>query len=169
MHWSCVWWFWVHQRDPRWVRSFQEDEAQGMGHSLVLLRNSRLYFGKVPIFFPAILSSAGLQQGVLHWVAQPSPGVDPLKIEVRLFEKLFTSEVIQLLLWIPQTVWLDARVCNNHYLALQNPAELEDNWLSDLNPNSKEIIPEAYAVPSLASAALGDRFQFERLGNPPFS
>ncbi|THU63401.1 hypothetical protein C4D60_Mb01t15370 [Musa balbisiana] len=75
-------------------------------------------------------------KGVLHWVAQPSPGVDPLKVEVRLFEKLFLSE---------------------------DPAELED-WLSDLNPHSKEVIPEAYAVPSLANAVLGDKFQFERLG-----
>ena len=32
-------------------------------------------------------------QGVLHWVAEPSPGVDPLKVEVRLFDKLFKSEV----------------------------------------------------------------------------
>ncbi|MQL98503.1 hypothetical protein Taro_031212, partial [Colocasia esculenta] len=76
-------------------------------------------------------------KGVLHWVAQPSPGVDPLKVEVRLFDKLFMSE---------------------------NPVELEDKWLSDLNPHSKEVIPEAYAVPSLASAVLGDNFQFERLG-----
>ncbi|XP_031476514.1 glutamine--tRNA ligase [Nymphaea colorata] len=75
-------------------------------------------------------------KGVLHWVAQPSPGVDPLKVEVRLFDKLFLSE---------------------------NPAEL-DNWLGDLNPNSKEVIPAAYAVPTLASAVLGDKFQFERLG-----
>uniref|UniRef100_A0A1D1YN48 glutamine--tRNA ligase n=2 Tax=Anthurium amnicola TaxID=1678845 RepID=A0A1D1YN48_9ARAE len=76
-------------------------------------------------------------KGVLHWVAQPSPGIDPLKVEVRLFEKLFMSE---------------------------NPAELEDEWLSDLNPHCKEVIPEAYAVPTLANAALGDKFQFERLG-----
>ncbi|KAG6533297.1 hypothetical protein ZIOFF_007164 [Zingiber officinale] len=75
-------------------------------------------------------------KGVLHWVAQPSPGVEPIKVEVRMFEKLFLSE---------------------------NPAELED-WLADLNPCSKELIPEAYAVPSLASAVLGDKFQFERLG-----
>eukprot|EP00262_Sarcandra_glabra_P014698 TRINITY_DN434_c0_g1_i1.p1 TRINITY_DN434_c0_g1~~TRINITY_DN434_c0_g1_i1.p1 ORF type:complete len:810 (+),score=162.12 TRINITY_DN434_c0_g1_i1:228-2432(+) len=75
-------------------------------------------------------------KGVLHWVAQPSPGVDPLKVEVRLFDKLFLSE---------------------------NPAELED-WLKDLNPQSKVVIPEAYAVPSLGSAVLGDKFQFERLG-----
>eukprot|EP01018_Ginkgo_biloba_P011028 Gb_30862 [translate_table: standard] len=75
-------------------------------------------------------------KGVLHWVAEPSPGVDPLKVEVRLLDKLFLSE---------------------------NPSELED-WLSDLNPHSKEVIPEAYAVPSLAQAQLGDKFQFERLG-----
>lgn len=41
--------------------------------------------------------------------------------------------------------------------------ELED-WLGDLNPRSKEVIKGAYAVPSLATAALGDKFQFERLG-----
>nr|CAB3471930.1 unnamed protein product [Digitaria exilis] len=75
-------------------------------------------------------------KGVLHWVAEPTPGVEPLKVEVRLFEKLFMSE---------------------------NPAELED-WLGDLNPHSKEVIKDAYAVPSLATAVLGDKFQFERLG-----
>ncbi|CAM8973766.1 unnamed protein product [Rhodiola kirilowii] len=75
-------------------------------------------------------------KGVLHWVAEPVPGVEPLKVEVRLFEKLFLSE---------------------------NPAELE-NWLGDLNPNSKQVIPEAYASPILKDSAVGDRFQFERLG-----
>ncbi|RZC70281.1 hypothetical protein C5167_034099, partial [Papaver somniferum] len=75
-------------------------------------------------------------KGVLHWVAQPSPGVDPLRVEVRLFDKLFLSE---------------------------NPAELEE-FLTDLNPESKEVIPEAFAVPSLRDAAVGDKFQFERLG-----
>ncbi|KAL0463565.1 UNVERIFIED_CONTAM: Glutamine--tRNA ligase, cytoplasmic [Sesamum latifolium] len=75
-------------------------------------------------------------KGVLHWVAEASPGVNPLKVEVRLFDKLFLSE---------------------------NPAELDD-WLGDLNPNSKVVITDAYAVPSLKNAAVGDRFQFERLG-----
>ncbi|KAK6229174.1 hypothetical protein QUC31_002392 [Theobroma cacao] len=75
-------------------------------------------------------------KGVLHWVAEPSPGADPLKVEVRLFDKLFNSE---------------------------NPAEL-DNWLADLNPDSKVVVPAAYAVPSLRDAAVGDTFQFERLG-----
>ncbi|XP_022725291.1 glutamine--tRNA ligase, cytoplasmic-like isoform X1 [Durio zibethinus] len=75
-------------------------------------------------------------KGVLHWVAEPFPGADPLKVEVRLFEKLFNSE---------------------------NPAEL-DNWLADLNLDSKVVIPTAYAVPALRNAAIGDTFQFERLG-----
>ncbi|XP_020554286.1 glutamine--tRNA ligase isoform X2 [Sesamum indicum] len=75
-------------------------------------------------------------KGVLHWVSESSPGVNPLKVEVRLFDKLFISE---------------------------NPAEL-DNWLGDLNPQSKVVVTDAYAVPSLRNAAIGDRFQFERLG-----
>ncbi|KAI3467073.1 hypothetical protein Pfo_023736 [Paulownia fortunei] len=75
-------------------------------------------------------------KGVLHWVAESSPGVDPLKVEVRLFDKLFISE---------------------------NPAELDD-WLGDLNPHSKVVMADAYAVPSLKNAAIGDGFQFERLG-----
>ncbi|EPS64100.1 hypothetical protein M569_10681, partial [Genlisea aurea] len=74
--------------------------------------------------------------GVLHWVSESSSGVDPVKVEVRLFDKLFKSE---------------------------NPAELDD-WLGDLNPDSKFVVRDAYAVPSLKNAAVGDRFQFERLG-----
>lgn len=75
-------------------------------------------------------------KGVLHWVAQPAHEVDPLKVEVRLFDRLFLSE---------------------------NPAEL-DNWLGDLNPHSKEVIPNAFGLPSLRDAKVGDSFQFERLG-----
>ncbi|MCL7032383.1 hypothetical protein MKW94_026142, partial [Papaver nudicaule] len=82
------------------------------------------------------LSKNTKPKGVLHWVAQPSPGVDPLRVEVRLFDKLFLSE---------------------------NPADLEA-YLKDLNPESKEVIPEAFAVPSLREAAVGEKFQFERLG-----
>lgn len=55
------------------------------------------------------------------------------------------------------------RVFTHSLKLYQNPAEL-DNWLADLNPESKVVIPGAYAVPSLRTAAVGDRFQFERLG-----
>ncbi|KAI5063130.1 hypothetical protein GOP47_0021677 [Adiantum capillus-veneris] len=75
-------------------------------------------------------------KGVIHWVAEPSCGTQPLKVEVRLFDTLFLSE---------------------------NPGEL-DNWLADLNPNSKTTVAEAFAVPVLRHACLGDQFQFERLG-----
>ena len=54
--------------------------------------------------------------------------------------------------------------CCLSYSVHLNPAELDD-WLGDLNPQSKEVIKGAYAVPLLASAVLGDKFQFERLGN----
>uniref|UniRef100_A0A453T1Q3 glutamine--tRNA ligase n=1 Tax=Aegilops tauschii subsp. strangulata TaxID=200361 RepID=A0A453T1Q3_AEGTS len=88
-------------------------------------------------------SKTSKPKGVLHWVAEPAPGVEPLKVEIRLFEKLFLSE---------------------------NPAGLEDKepegtaWLRDLNPHSKEVVKGAYAVPSLAAAVVGNKFQFERLG-----
>lgn len=75
-------------------------------------------------------------KGVIHWVSEPSWGVSPLKVEIRLFEHLFLSE---------------------------NPGELDD-WIADLNPNSKEVISEAFAVPVLRNAKVGERFQFERLG-----
>ncbi|KAG2318811.1 hypothetical protein Bca52824_012024 [Brassica carinata] len=68
-------------------------------------------------------------KGVLHWVAESSPGKEPIKIEVRLFEKLFNSE-----------------------------------WLTDINPNSKVVVSDAYAGSILKDAVVGDRFQFERLG-----
>ncbi|KAL0678656.1 hypothetical protein Bca4012_006637 [Brassica carinata] len=76
-------------------------------------------------------------KGVLHWVAESSPGKEPIKIEVRLFEKLFNSE---------------------------NPAKLNDKWLTDINPNSKVVVSDAYAGSILKDAVVGDRFQFERLG-----
>jgi glutaminyl-tRNA synthetase len=59
-----------------------------------------------------------------------------LTSEVRLYDRLFTVE---------------------------DPAG-EDNFLEHLNPQSLEIIPGAKVEPSLAHAAPGARFQFERLG-----
>ncbi|CAI9768169.1 unnamed protein product [Fraxinus pennsylvanica] len=53
-------------------------------------------------------------------------GVDPLKVEVRLFDKLFIFE---------------------------NLAKLDD-WLGDLNPESKVVISEAYVVPLLRDATV---------------
>nr|GEU91967.1 glutamine--tRNA ligase-like [Tanacetum cinerariifolium] len=74
--------------------------------------------------------------GVLYLVAEPSLGVDPLKLKIRLFDKLFKYE---------------------------NPEELKD-WLNDLNPESKVVISCAYSVPSIKYAKVNEKFQFDRLG-----
>lgn len=68
-------------------------------------------------------------KGVVNWVAQPAPGQDPPVFEGRLYDVLFQSE---------------------------EPAELDD-WLADLNPSSKEVLPHAFANPALAKAAVGSR------------
>jgi glutaminyl-tRNA synthetase len=59
------------------------------------------------------------------------------KVEVRLYDHLFKSE---------------------------NPNDLGADWLSDINPNSLEIIEDALADASLNDSKVGDRFQFERQG-----
>jgi glutaminyl-tRNA synthetase len=74
-------------------------------------------------------------KATIHWVSA-AHGVDA---EVRIYENLFLKE---------------------------NPADVEEGQdvLDNLNPNSLEIIAEAKLEPSLATAAVGSRYQFERLG-----
>jgi len=86
----------------------------------------------------ADLETAGKKppKGVLSWVAQPRPGVQPAAAEVRIYDVLFKSE---------------------------DPASMED-FLEDMNPGSLEVISGAYVSPHVAAAKPGDRFQFERLG-----
>lgn len=92
-------------------------------------------------------------------------------MEVRLFDKLFQSEVSDLgsidhLFFQNGAGGLhDLGICilNTDSYCYQNPAELED-WLGDMNPHSKAVISDAYGVPALRDAAVGDKFQFERLG-----
>lgn len=57
-------------------------------------------------------------------------------VEVRMYDRLFTKE---------------------------DPEEGEEGFLNCLNPNSLEILT-GYVEPALASAEVGSRFQFERLG-----
>jgi glutaminyl-tRNA synthetase len=74
-------------------------------------------------------------KSTIHWVSAEH-AVDA---EVRIYDKLFTKE---------------------------NPTELEEgqNFTDNLNPNSLEVIANAKLEPSLANAAPGSRYQFERLG-----
>ena len=59
-----------------------------------------------------------------------------LDVEVRLYDRLFTSE---------------------------NPGAADD-YRSDLNPGSLEVLPDCKIEPSVAGAASGTRYQFERVG-----
>jgi glutaminyl-tRNA synthetase len=74
-------------------------------------------------------------KGTIHWVSA-SHAVDA---EVRIYENLFSKE---------------------------NPNEVEEgqDFTANLNPNSLEVITNAKLEPSLADAAVGGRYQFERLG-----
>ncbi|MGA9391393.1 MAG: glutamine--tRNA ligase/YqeY domain fusion protein [Candidatus Sulfotelmatobacter sp.] len=74
-------------------------------------------------------------KSTIHWVSAEH-AVDA---EVRIYENLFTKE---------------------------NPGEVEEgqDFTANLNPNSLEIITSAKLEPSLATAPIGGRFQFERLG-----
>ncbi|MGB2584120.1 MAG: glutamine--tRNA ligase/YqeY domain fusion protein [Dehalococcoidia bacterium] len=73
-------------------------------------------------------------KGTIHWVST----AHALEVEVRLYDRLFTAE---------------------------DPGEVRDGagFESVLNPDSQEIVTW-YIEPSLAGAAPGSRYQFERLG-----
>ncbi|MCD4780163.1 MAG: glutamine--tRNA ligase/YqeY domain fusion protein [Candidatus Omnitrophica bacterium] len=74
-------------------------------------------------------------KGTLHWVA----GQSAVTCEVRLYDRLFFKE---------------------------NPDSPKDetDYKAYLNPDSLKVEKAAFAEPCLASAKVGDRLQFERLG-----
>ena len=74
-------------------------------------------------------------KATIHWVS----AVHAVDAEVRLYDRLFTKE---------------------------NPDQAEEgqDFTANLNPNSLETIGSAKLEPSLADAAIGSRYQFERLG-----
>jgi glutaminyl-tRNA synthetase len=74
-------------------------------------------------------------KGTLHWVS----AAHAVDAEVRIYENLFTKE---------------------------NPGDVEEgqDFTANLNPNSLEVIRSAKLEPLLATAAIGSRYQFERLG-----
>jgi glutaminyl-tRNA synthetase len=74
-------------------------------------------------------------KATIHWVS----ATHAIDAEVRLYDKLFTKA---------------------------DPSQLEEgeDFTASLNPNSLEIVRDAKLEPSLANAAIGSRYQFERLG-----
>jgi len=74
-------------------------------------------------------------QGTLHWVS----AAHAVTAEVHLYDHLFTRE---------------------------NPSDVEEgrHFTDYLNPGSLEVLGDCRLEPSLAAAAPGSRFQFERMG-----
>jgi glutaminyl-tRNA synthetase len=74
-------------------------------------------------------------KGTIHWLSAE----DAVPIEARIYDHLFAAE---------------------------RPMDVEPgkSFLDNLSPNSLEVVSHAYGEKALASAAPGDRFQFERLG-----
>ena len=81
-------------------------------------------------------SRSSKPKGVLHWVAEPSPGTAPQKADFRLYTELFkTADVSSV-----------------------------DDWLGDLNPNSLTVIRNGVVSRTLADAKPLENYQFERVG-----
>ncbi len=76
-------------------------------------------------------------KGTLHWVSE----ADSIAAEVRLYDRLFTTEHPG-----------------------EGGAEGVSSVVGDMNPLSFESLPGARIEPALASAAPGERVQFERVG-----
>ncbi len=74
-------------------------------------------------------------KSTMHWVS----AAHAIDAEVRLYDRLFSKE---------------------------NPNSVEEgeDFTANLNPNSLEVLEHCKLEPSLASAAPGSRYQFERLG-----
>ncbi|MFN3200666.1 MAG: glutamine--tRNA ligase/YqeY domain fusion protein [Bradymonadia bacterium] len=74
-------------------------------------------------------------RGTIHWVSV----AHAISAEVRLYDRLFAAEN-------------------------PNVAPEGQDFIAHLNPNSLEVRSQCWLEPNLASATVGDRFQFERLG-----
>ena len=82
------------------------------------------------------LANAGKKvKATIHWVSAPHA----VNAEVRLYDRLFLKE---------------------------NPDDAEEgkDFLSNLNPDSLQVVPHAKLEPMLGAVKPGERFQFERIG-----
>ncbi len=69
--------------------------------------------------------------------------------------------------WVSATHAIEAEVrLYDHLFTMENPDDVEEgaDWKGSLNPNSLERLTAARVEPSLAAAAPGSHYQFERLG-----
>ena len=66
--------------------------------------------------------------------------------------------------WVSAEHAVDAEVRLYEHLFTSERPDDDDDFMSTLNPDSMEIIPNAKVEPSLADALPGEKFQFERTG-----
>jgi len=69
--------------------------------------------------------------------------------------------------WVSAAHAIDAEVrLYDNLFAVENPNAVPEGqeFTVNLNPNSLEVVPDAKLEPGLRSAAVGSRYQFERLG-----
>ena len=66
--------------------------------------------------------------------------------------------------WVAAATAVEAEVRLYDRLFQNQDPEASGDFLSNINPNSLEILPRCYVEPSLTGATAGDRYQFERNG-----
>jgi len=69
--------------------------------------------------------------------------------------------------WVSAAHGLAAEVrLYDHLFAVEDPDDVPEgaDWIANMNPQSLEVLTSCYVEPSLASAEVGVRYQFERLG-----
>ena len=74
-------------------------------------------------------------KGIIHWVS----AAHAVQAEVRLYDRLFSQPT-------------------------PGSDHPDKNFLLDLNPNSMEVLSQAWLEPNLTTAEVGTAYQFERLG-----
>ncbi len=74
-------------------------------------------------------------KGIIHWVS----AAHAVQAEVRLYDRLFSQPT-------------------------PGSDQPDKNFLLDLNPNSMEVLSQAWLEPNLTTAEVGTAYQFERLG-----
>lgn len=90
-------------------------------------------------------------KGTIHWVS----AAHAIDAEVRLYDHLFTR---------PDPEQPGEAGAEEVAEALGEQAADSPEWLRNLNPASLEVLTGCKLEPSLADAAVGERFQFERQG-----
>ncbi len=101
-------------------------------------------------------------KGTIHWVAAPQA----VSAEIRLYDHLFKTEYPDKVASSPPLPPGEGRGEGNSPSGsrLSTLDSRPSSFLDNINPNSLAIVRDAKLEPSLANAAPGQHFQFERLG-----